>query len=42
MIASSAIDAAAIAREDVPREVAFAPVVLFGENGGTVGVAGRF
>ena len=42
MIASSAIDAAAIAREDVPREVAFAPVVQVGKNGGTVGVAGRF
>jgi hypothetical protein len=42
MIASSAIDAAAIAREDVPTVVVFAPVVQIGKNGGTVGVAGRF
>jgi hypothetical protein len=42
IITSSTIDAAVIAREDVPRETSFVPVIQIGKSGGTFGVAGSF
>jgi hypothetical protein len=40
--AASAIDAAAIAREDVPNELALTPIVRIASDAASVGIAGKF